>query len=138
MKLFDGAVATSDIPNGNNRVFPKKVLESLVKNSQERIAQGTELGMFGMPTSSALPLSEVSHRVTQLEMIGDNLVCEIEVIDTLPGGKILLELAEKGEKLAIRLAGIGNLSEPDEHGIQIVQDDYKLISLNVVKNSDAA
>ena len=89
-----------------------------------------------MPKSAVTQFSEASHLVTDMKMDGDYMVAEIEVIDT-PHGKTLKSIMEKPDTFALRTAGIGN-GQVNDAGVLVINDSYKLISVNVVPLTEAA
>ena len=92
-------------------------------------------GQMGMPTSSVMQLSMASHIVTDLKMVGDYLVAEIELIAT-PHGVILKQLMETPDTVAFRTAGVGN-GQVNDDGVLIIGDSFKLISINAVSVTEA-
>jgi hypothetical protein len=128
---------TADTPTINGNIYPKSVLENIVKHLNEQIKDGRALGVMDMPTSSTINLTDVSHKVTDAHMEGDNLIVEVELIEgptQYPSkGREARMLKESGVELVIRPAGIGNLDKNN-----IVQDDYELISMNLVNIKDAS
>jgi hypothetical protein len=109
-------ICEADVPNGNKRIYPKSVLEKIAK---ENI---TVMGMVGMPDDIRYPydLSKTSHLFTELQVVDDILVGKCTIFKT-PFGKILEPIIDMGK---FRLCGIGTIRE------NVVQDDYKLVSIN--------
>jgi hypothetical protein len=136
---FTGKVTKADVPNGNKRLYPRALLEREVAKFQEVIKQRGWMGQIGMPTSSILQFKEASHIVTRLEMEGDYMVADIEALNT-PMGRVLKSMLQEdgmSDPVALRTAGVGYGRVNDE-GILIIDDSFKLISVNVVSAKDAA
>ena len=127
-------VAKADVANGNKRLYPRAVLEAAVADFKA-LPPRAMYGQMGMPTSSVMQLSMASHIVTDLKMVGDYLVAEIELIAT-PHGVILKQLMETPDTVAFRTAGVGN-GQVNDDGVLIIGDSFKLISINAVSVTEA-
>ena len=114
-KSSDGIITMSGIiqkagaPNANNRVYPKPILEREDKKYQELIQDRRALGELDHPDSPIVQLENVSHVVTDTRWDGNDLMGEIEVLDT-PKGQILEKLVGRDIKLGISSRGLGSTS----------------------------
>lgn len=127
-QLKSQVVAKADIPNLNNRVYSKKVLENIV-NHFNSLPKDSMIGQMGMPHDSIIHFSMASHLVSNLRISDKNeLIADIQVLDT-PHGKQLSEMIDKGY-VVFRLQGVGEVISVD--GVSIIQDDYKIITINAV------
>ena len=70
--------------------------------------------------------------MTETKWEGDNLIGEIEVLDT-PKGQILGKLVEARIKLGISSRGLGSTSRTNE-GHDVVEDDFNLVTYDMVSN----
>ena len=84
------------------------------------------------PDSPIVQLENVSHLVTETSWDGENLVGEIEVLDT-PKGQILGKLVDRDIKLGISSRGLGSTSRTNE-GYDMVEDDFNLVCYDMVSN----
>lgn len=121
------AVARADVPNGNNRVYSRELLEGVCRDFSEKYSNRSLLGECSVSCGSVIRLSEVSHIVTDLRMAGDLLVASIECLKT-PNGRVLNQLLQEKNSVAFRLHGIG-YHEIGEDGIHTIRD-YKMISIH--------
>ena len=126
-------IIKADVPNKNNRVYPRSVLEKVIEDFDNK--SGT-LGQLGMPDCSldgpsSIRLDEASHIVKNLRMQDDKLICDIQILDT-PAGKKLCDLVDG----KFRLQGIGSVEDKD--GSYVIQDDYKLMSVNALSSEKAS
>ena len=128
-KLFEQIVLIADIPNKNNNVYCRKVLEKIVNEFKP-----SSFGIIGMREDSLIPLSSVSHVVNNLKLVDNELKADITTVDTEEGKR--LDIMIKNDMVAFRTAG--NCTYKYENGIRIINDDYKLISINAVNINDAA
>ena len=137
-KSSDGIITMSGIiqkagaPNANNRVYPKPILEREDKKYQELIQDRRALGELDHPDSPIVQLENVSHVVTDTRWDGNDLMGEIEVLDT-PKGQILEKLIGRDIKLGISSRGLGSTSRTNE-GYDMVEDDFSLVCYDMVSN----
>lgn len=127
-----GIIQKAGSPNANNRIYPRQILEREDGKFQELIKERRALGELDHPDSPIVQLENVSHLVTGTSWHGDNLVGEIEVLDT-PKGQILGKLVERKIKLGISSRGLGSTSRTNE-GHDVVEDDFNLITFDMVSN----
>lgn len=134
IELKSQIIAKADVSNANGRVYPKKVLEKVVDDFNN-MTKDSMIGQMGMPHDSIIHFSMASHLVKDLRLSDENeLVADIHVLDT-PCGKQLSEMIENGD-VAFRLQGIGQTKSVD--GVDVIQDDYKVITINAVSAETAA
>ena len=137
-KSSDGIVTMTGIiqkagqPNANNRIYPRQILEREDKRYKELIQDRRALGELDHPDSPVVQLENVSHVVTETNWDGNNLVGEIEVLDT-PKGQILEKLIGRNIKLGISSRGLGSTRRNNE-GYDIVEDDFNLVCYDMVSN----
>ena len=127
-----GIIQTAGKPNANNRIYPRQVLEREDQKYQELIAERRALGELDHPDSPLVQLENVSHLITETVWEGENLIGQIEVLDT-PKGQILGKLVERKIKLGISSRGLGSVSRTNE-GYDMVEDDFNLVCYDMVSN----
>tara|TARA_R110000744_G_scaffold283816_1_gene395195 strand:- start:77 stop:679 length:603 start_codon:yes stop_codon:yes gene_type:complete len=127
-----GVIQKAGEPNANNRIYPRQILEREDGKFQELIGERRALGELDHPDSPIVQLENVSHLVTGTSWEGDNLIGEIEVLDT-PKGQILGKLVERKIKLGISSRGLGSTSRTNE-GHDVVEDDFNLVTYDMVSN----
>ena len=127
-----GIIQAAGKPNANNRIYPRPILEREDKKYQELITDRRSLGELDHPDSPIVQLENVSHLVTETGWDGENLVGEIEVLDT-PKGQILGKLVDRDIKLGISSRGLGSTSRTNE-GYDMVEDDFNLVCYDMVSN----
>jgi len=133
---FRGEVLVADVPNKNNRIYPKHLLEEIVAKFQDVIKNRGLIGQMGYPGDSMIHFAEASHIVTDLAMEDNKMVAEIETIQT-PCGKELEKLLKGDAKIALRPYGVGN-GKVNEDGVLVIDDSYKMISISVVDAEKAS
>jgi len=116
--------------NNNGRVYPTAVLEGQLKKVQPMISERRLCGELDHPQNDTVKLSNASHLITKLEMKGDELIGEAEILNT-PAGMTAKALVEGGVKIGISSRGMGTLSE-DANGQKVVNEDFRLVTFDLV------
>ncbi|MAE81481.1 MAG: primosomal protein [Flammeovirgaceae bacterium] len=127
-----GVIQKANAPNANNRIYPRAILEREDKNMQQSIEERRALGECDHPDSPIVQLENASHLVTKTWWDGDNVLGEIEILDT-PKGKILESLINRNVKLGISSRGLGSTKKTNE-GYDLVEDDFQLVTYDLVSN----
>ena len=116
--------------NNNGRIYPTAVLEGQLNKVQPMINERRLCGELDHPQNDTVKLSNASHLITKLEMKGDELIGEAELLNT-PAGLTAKALVEGGVKIGISSRGMGTLSE-DANGQKIVNEDFRLVTFDLV------
>ena len=116
--------------NNNGRIYPTGVIQSQLDTIQPLISERRLCGELDHPQNDTVKLSNASHLITKLELRGNDLLGEAEVLKT-PAGLTAQALINGGVKVGISSRGMGTLSE-DHNGDKIVNEDYKLVTFDLV------
>ena len=116
--------------NNNGRIYPTAVLESQLAKVQPMISERRLCGELDHPQNDTVKLSNASHLITKLEMKGDELIGEAEILKT-PAGLTAAALVNGGVKIGISSRGMGTLSE-NETGEKVVNEDFRLVTFDLV------
>jgi hypothetical protein len=116
--------------NNNGRIYPTAVLEGQLQKIQPMISERRLCGELDHPQNDSVKLSNASHLITKLEMKGDELIGEAEILNT-PAGLTAQALVKGGVKIGISSRGMGTLSE-DQNGDKIVNEDFRLVTFDLV------
>lgn len=116
--------------NNNGRIYPTAVLEGQLNKVQPMINERRLCGELDHPSNDTVKLANASHLITKLEMKGDELIGEAELLNT-PAGLTAKALVEGGVKIGISSRGMGTLSE-DANGQKIVNEDFRLVTFDLV------
>jgi len=127
-----GIIQAAGKPNANNRIYPREILEREDRRYQEMIRDRRAMGELDHPDSPVVQLENVSHLVTETKWEGQDLVGEIEVLDT-PKGQILGKLVERNVKLGISSRGLGSVRRNNQ-GYDMVEEDFNLVCYDMVSN----
>lgn len=133
--FIEGIFAQYDIGNRNNRIYPKAVMEKEVNRYQEIIEAKRSLGELGHPPNPTVNLDKVSHLITSLRMESDGKVIGRAKILETPMGSIARNLIENNCGLGVSTRGLGSLKE--KNGLQEVQDDFHLATVDIVADPSA-
>ena len=124
-----GCMQKYDTPNGNGRVYSKKILQREIENYWKLVKERRALGELDHPDDSVINLKNASHLVTDMWWDGPALMGKVEILNT-PSGEILKNLAQSGVTLGISSRGLGSVRE--SQGQTIVEDDFQLICFDFV------
>lgn len=131
--IVKGCLQRAGKPNQNMRIYPKPVLMREVKRyTENEISQNRALGELDHPESSVVNLRNVSHNVLKVWWEGDDVMGEVEILNT-PSGNILKSLFKSGITLGISSRGQGSLRDLGEN-ISEVEEDFELICWDFVSN----
>jgi len=124
-----GVFQRADAPNHNKRIYEKKLLVREMKRLDEAINERRLMGELDHPTHDAVKLGNVSHLVTKLDMRGNEMIGEAEILNT-PCGQVAQALIKGGVKLGISSRGMGSLTERGDYSV--VNEDFKLVTFDLV------
>jgi hypothetical protein len=116
--------------NNNGRIYPTAVLESQLAKVQPLINERRLCGELDHPQNDTVKLSNASHLITKLDMKGNELIGEAEILKT-PAGLTAQALVNGGVKIGISSRGMGTLSE-NEVGEKVVNEDFRLVTFDLV------
>jgi len=121
--------------NRNRRIYPKTVLEKAVRTYvTEYVNKGRAVGELNHPEGPAINLDKVSHRITELQWSGNDVVGKALILDT-PMGKIVKGLLEGGCQLGVSSRGMGTVA--NKNGQTLVNDDFVLSTVDIVQDPSA-
>ncbi len=132
---IEGKFMGYDEPNKNGRIYPKAVMEKEVGRYQELINEKRSLGELGHPPTPTVNLNQVSHLINELRVNHDGAVYGKAKILGTPMGKIAEGLLDEGVRLGVSSRGVGSLKE--KNGINEVQDDFQLSTVDIVSDPSA-
>ena len=128
---LSGRIQAADTPNGNGRIYPKKVLEKEINNYIKIVKDNRATGELDHPEDAVVNLKNVSHLFVDIWWQGNDVMGKLKVLDT-PSGRILKDLNEAGVKLGISSRGLGSVKENMSGGHAIVEEDFQLICFDIV------
>ena len=133
--VIEGIFMQSEAKNRNGRIYPKEVLESATsKYVKEQVKTGRAVGELGHPDSPTINLDRVSHKITELNWDGNNVMGKAEILET-PMGQIVRGLMDGQVQLGVSTRGMGSLKQ--QKGNTIVSDDFILSTVDIVQDPSA-
>ena len=137
--FVEGILATVEVKNGNGRYYKRELWEREIDNFQNKIKQhSTEtVGELDHPDSQVINLRNASHAIRELYWKGDEIWGKVEIFsDTgdlgTSSGRIAGALVKNGLIIGISSRGMGSLKETS--GVMEVQDDFELLTWDLVSN----
>lgn len=127
-----GLFQRAQAKNGNGRLYPKHLLEREVEKLIPLIKERRLMGEIDHPEDPKIHLDKVSHLITDLKVEGNDVLGTLEILDGVPAGALLRGLVKSGVKLGISSRGTGSLKEDRDLGASVVQEDFNLITWDIV------
>lgn len=121
-------------PNRNGRRYNRDILEKELSRYESYIKEKRALGELGHPDTPTINLRDVSHLITELRFDGDDIVGRAKILNT-PNGIITKNFIDEGIGLGVSSRGVGSLKMVN--GINEVQDDFKLSTIDIVADPSA-
>ena len=133
--VIEGVFMQADKKNRNGRVYEKSILEGAVdKYVKEQVKTGRAVGELNHPEGPTINLDKVSHKITELNWNGTDVVGKASILNT-PMGKIVEGLLEGGVKLGVSSRGMGTLV--NKQGASHVGKDFMLSTVDIVQDPSA-
>ena len=130
--IVTGVLQRAEAKNQNERVYPKGILEREIERYIDGpIKENRAMGELDHPESSVINLQNVSHNVKKCWWDGDDVMGEVEILNT-PAGNILKALFAAGIVVGISSRGMGSVEENLNEGTLEVQDDFELLCWDFV------
>jgi hypothetical protein len=126
-----GELGHTDVPTSNNRVYTKEVIEREISKLQKE-AKGNKLyGELDHPADGRTQFQRVSHIIRDLHVAPNGaIVGELELLGTARGND-LAAIIKAGGAVGVSSRGTGT-THKREDGVDVVNDDYTLITYDVV------
>ena len=133
--FLEGVFMQAENKNKNGRIYTREVLTRAVdKFVNEQVITGRAVGELNHPDGPSINLDKVSHRITELNWDGNNVMGKALILDT-PMGQIVKGLVEGGVQLGVSSRGMGSLAMKD--GVNYVGEDFLLNTIDIVQDPSA-
>lgn len=127
-----GELGDTTRPTANKRRYPRDIMAREIQRLAEAAASGKVYGTLDHPSDGKTRLMEVSHIIREMKVLSNGKINGvIELIPGTQGGDQAIAIARAGGKLGISSRGYGSTVQ-DEDGNHVVQEDYHLISFDIV------
>ena len=109
---LQGIFMEAETKNRNGRIYDKKEMEKVVEKINESSKLNRHiLGALDHPSTLEIKLDEISHRLIEAEMRGNQVICKAEVLESTPKGAILKSLLDSGVTIGVSSRGSGSVNE---------------------------
>ena len=133
--FIEGVFMQAEKKNRNGRVYPRTVMEKAVNRYvTEQVNRGRAVGELNHPDGPTINLDKVSHRITELNWDGNNVMGKALILDT-PMGQIVKGLVDGGCQLGVSSRGMGTLVQ--RNGANVVGEDFALSTVDIVQDPSA-
>lgn len=134
-----GIFQRADSKNQNGRIYPYKVLDKALQEASESLMSRNMLGELDHPCltdSTTISLKNVSHVITSLKFVGNDMIGEAVVFDDpgptgTPSGRMLGALIRNNCTVGISSRGFGSVTEGYD---STTVDEYKLCTFDMVQD----
>lgn len=98
----------AEVLNQNGRKYKRQELEGVVHQINDGARLGHHiLGELDHPNVLEVKLENVSHRLVEAHMDGNNIIAKAEVLEKHPKGAILKSLLDEGVRVGVSSRGAG-------------------------------
>ncbi len=125
-----GRMQYANRKNGNDRIYPRAILEREVNKYAEKIRTNTSYGQCDHPDSDQISLRNAALLVRDLKWVGDQLIGTIQILSNRVGQDLKNIVLKNKGALSISSRGLGSLRRTDKG--DEVQDDFELIGWDLV------
>lgn len=128
--LLTGRMQYANKKNGNDRIYPKHLLEREVLKYMNKVKTNTSYGQCDHPDSDQISLRNVALLVKELKWVGDQLIGTIQILSNRIGQDLKNIVLKNKGSLSISSRGLGSLRRTDKG--DEVQGDFELIGWDLV------
>lgn len=128
---IEGIFAQSEKLNLNKRIYPKSIMESALKNYQEKIDKKQAIGELNHAQNMQLNPERASHIVERLEWKDNDIWGRARILgERFPMANIAKGLIDEGISFGISTRGMGSTSV--KNGINYVNEGFSLSAYDIV------
>lgn len=120
--------------NRNGRIYKRdEILKAVDKVNEAARENRHILGHLDHPNGSLdIKLDEVSHKLIEMHMEGNNAIGKAMIIPSVPKGQIAKGLIEAGIQLGVSSRGSGSVSESTG-----IVEGFEMVTIDIVANPSA-
>lgn len=133
-KLYlKGIFAEAESKNQNGRIYDLNEMKAQVQRINDQAKLGRfVLGELDHPSVLEIKLENVSHKIVEMWMEGNNAYGKAEIIEGHPKGQILKSLIESGIQVGVSTRGSGQVNESSGR-----VNNFKMITVDAVATPSA-
>lgn len=128
--LLTGRMQYANKKNGNDRIYPRPILEREVNKYMQKIKSNSSYGQCDHPDSDQISLRNAALLVKELKWVGDQLIGTIQILSNRIGQDLKNIVLKNKGALSISSRGLGSLRRTDKG--DEVQEDFELIGWDLV------
>ena len=130
--FLDGRFGLVESATANRRLYPRKLMERELSKLREDMGKKGVYGELDHPSDGKTKFRRVSHWVLGAKINENNeIIGRIELIPGTSGGDQAIAIAKRGGRIGLSSRGFGTVV-PDTKGNHVVQEDYKLVTWDIV------
>ena len=128
--FVEGIIQCADKTNGNNRIYPRHVLEREMDKYSQLVKSKRSMGELDHPQEPIVSLANVSHYLVDYWWQGDHVMGKFKICEHTDAGRNLKGLFMEGLQVAVSSRALGSLTE--RNGNLIVGADLDLKCFDMV------
>tara|TARA_B100000700_G_C14860752_1_gene768530 strand:- start:285 stop:911 length:627 start_codon:yes stop_codon:yes gene_type:complete len=126
-----GVFAEAETKNRNQRSYPLSEMKREVEKFNEAAKTGKPiLGELDHPETLEIKLKNVSHKILEMKMQGNQVIGKAELLENHPNGQIAIGLMKDGIQLGVSTRGSGKM----RNGIV---ENYNMVTVDIVATPSA-
>lgn len=128
-----GVFMEAETKNQNGRIYDRQELEGVVHLINDKARLGRHiLGELDHPSVLDVRLENVSHRLMEAHMDGNQIIAKAQVLESHPKGAILKALLNEGVRVGVSSRGAGKLDASTNR-----VSKYRFVCCDAVANPSA-
>jgi len=109
---LSGVFMEANNRNRNGRIYDLEEMKAQVEKINDQAKQGRfVLGELDHPNNLTIKLENVSHKIVELRIEGNQVYGKAEILDKHPKGAILRSLVDSGIQVGVSSRGAGSMNE---------------------------
>lgn len=138
--FIEGVFIQSEAKNRNGRNYPKNLMEQCVKKYiNERMQPGglRSFGELGHPDGVEINLDKVSHYVTELNWVGNDVIGKAKILTSNPCGRMVQTFLDEELVIGVSTRGLGSLAKMESRDGSKKVESYEMIAIDIVADPSA-
>ena len=133
-KLYlKGVFLESEQQNRNGRIYKRGEIERAVQKVNEAAAEGRHIcGEAEHPNNLNINIENISHKLIEMHMQGNNAIGKAQIIESVPKGQIIKGLLEAGIQLGVSSRGSGAVNESTG-----IVEGFEMVTVDIVFSPSA-
>ena len=139
--ILTGIFQRADVPNQNNRIYRKELLEREVNKLLPLIKDNQLVGECDHPEQAIISFSNTSHKILDLWWNGNDVMGKVQIIKGHPSGDKIIALLENGVKVGISSRALGDVEPSSKYpefamyqDVDVVCENLNLLTFDLVNN----